>query len=902
MLRSKQDSFKISTQRLQRNVKYIFLDLEFDRYTQDSSFHEINSIGAVKCDSNFKVVDCFQISVRPRSVNSTSTLFSENEEYIYLNNKMKKISKYGIDLKLALDKLQAWISGSSKPHIYTWSNSDRKIMLSNIRRYKLRKDYTPLLQRFKDIQPEVSEYVKILDIPINKNISLDNMKKIFGFKQDVKHDSLLDSIDLCKVFKKYINQASIDKKYLCKVSYRYRHVKLTNRLNSKVYFKGDLRFKATTNNINQNLANSILKTLEKTKFTFSKSAPSFFIDRNKNELVLNKTLKQVDCSAINTTLESSSFKLDIENLTIMTGNNENSHLINIEKNISDNILKILKRESSLSKLIYQDIKLNTKESEVINALNNCLKHKKANYNNKAISAYVDSESLQVLRSQDKNQICISKSECELKIRAFSDKYILKINSIHHFKNESYSKEFLIEKTSDTYGLISDIIQGSKKREFLPNEQVEVNSSIKKCLKEVITNKELLTKKSKDIFFDDNKITILYNRKIVGIKLDSTKIHIYKKGNNNYISFIDTIYNKSHDFIFRKTRKPSNSMNKLLETYKKQSARTFILQDLDENSLEALSKLKTMDEFKNNNSYLISYNEEHDKFIFIEKTLKNKVKKETYNLYDFDVYASIDKEYNLKVSFYRKTNNKKAFLYCTNCEIDNINLILNLFKSNSNIDEKTKIYTVKHFSKELLKTLQFLLEHKYISTTDDYNELYINEDSIKLKKIHFNKVSSKINEISSSIEIYKKVAIIKLESNKFLISYCIPINSLDDNYHIKDLYKNFKKEKSNSWVKIFGINRKIRNSIWRIIENSKIEGENFNLTLDKKYLKACGNKYFYDNTDLALKRVSDEKLTIKIGKDNITSYDIKINKKNEFLIDDLINNTLLYENLGKKSAY
>ena len=52
---------------IHRKKDYVFLDLEFNCFTDDDSFHEITSIGAIKCDKSFKHINCFHSYVMPIS-------------------------------------------------------------------------------------------------------------------------------------------------------------------------------------------------------------------------------------------------------------------------------------------------------------------------------------------------------------------------------------------------------------------------------------------------------------------------------------------------------------------------------------------------------------------------------------------------------------------------------------------------------------------------------------------------------------------------------------------------------------------------------------------------------------------------------------------------------------------
>ena len=71
---------------------YIFLDLEFNCFTDDHTFCEITSIGAVKCDKTFKKINCFHSYVIPISYEKTK---NKNQETTFYKIKNKKIPKKG---------------------------------------------------------------------------------------------------------------------------------------------------------------------------------------------------------------------------------------------------------------------------------------------------------------------------------------------------------------------------------------------------------------------------------------------------------------------------------------------------------------------------------------------------------------------------------------------------------------------------------------------------------------------------------------------------------------------------------------------------------------------------------------------------------------------------------------
>ena len=96
----------------------IFMDLEFDC---SKDYCEILSIGAVKCDKKFNVLDEFYTITKPLKQKKISegvkALTGLNEDII---------EQEGIELSKALDEFLNWI-GEKPPRILVWGDDDKKV-------------------------------------------------------------------------------------------------------------------------------------------------------------------------------------------------------------------------------------------------------------------------------------------------------------------------------------------------------------------------------------------------------------------------------------------------------------------------------------------------------------------------------------------------------------------------------------------------------------------------------------------------------------------------------------------------------------------------------------------------------------------------------------------------------
>ena len=150
----------------------------------------------------------------------------------------------------------------------------------------------------------------------------------------------------------------------------------------------------------------------------------------------------------------------------------------------------------------------------------------------------------------------------------------------------------------------------------------------------------------------------------------------------------------------------------------------------------------------------------------------------------------------------------------------------------------------------------------------------------------------IQDLSLEIVISNNFMFIKLFDNITL--YCYSIESCKENRDLlEELFKACKKHKSNSWIKVLEINKNLRNSIWRVVENST-NNNNISLVFDSNYIQAEQKKYFYKNTPLSIKKVDSKEMLLQFGNIDSTVYNITIDEKNKIFIDDLIDNSLFYE--------
>lgn len=173
-----------------RYKKLIFLDLEMN-YSKEVPQGEVISIGAIKTDSEGKIMDTFYSLIKPQSNTSLSERCME----------ITKIEQSELENSKSFNEVfkefNTWC-GRGKGLYIAWSTADARVLKFNnkIGGHKL-EIINQIRKNYWDFQKTFSyEYIKK-----NNVISLDKALKMFkmGFSGK-RHNALDDAMNLYKVF------------------------------------------------------------------------------------------------------------------------------------------------------------------------------------------------------------------------------------------------------------------------------------------------------------------------------------------------------------------------------------------------------------------------------------------------------------------------------------------------------------------------------------------------------------------------------------------------------------------------------------------------------------------------------------------------------------------------------
>lgn len=190
----KDNSFKYhySNKNIQENYRgLIFLDLEIN-YSKKSPNGEVVSIGAIKTDKNYEIIDSFYRLIKPRI---DSTLSERCREITKLKQKDIDSSKSFEEVFTEFHKF----CGKGKYLFVAWSTADVRVIKSNNKLGGFRLEIVNQIRKnYWDFQQTFSyEYIKKKNV-----ISLDKALKIFNIEfNGIRHNALDDTLNLYRVFK-----------------------------------------------------------------------------------------------------------------------------------------------------------------------------------------------------------------------------------------------------------------------------------------------------------------------------------------------------------------------------------------------------------------------------------------------------------------------------------------------------------------------------------------------------------------------------------------------------------------------------------------------------------------------------------------------------------------------------
>lgn len=876
--------------------EYVFLDLEFNCFTDDLTFHEITSIGALKCDEDFKNISCFHSYVTPISYEKVK-LNKENLDFYKINN--KSIPKNGKNFIKTIENFEKWLKNTDAD-IFVWGTTDTTVLYSNLEATNTTNRFSYIVDKIKNIQPEISSHITVLGNPINYSISLEYMKKLFFFNSRVMHNGLLDAVDLMKVFKKYINKSEINQDFLYELSYLYRNVdtefqfknfKFNEKNKKNKRTTNNLSSKITTNKTNEKIIKNSYSTLNKCKFNFTEEQPSFYLDKeDKNKLLFNKFENINNDTNFDTIKNDCFFKITKNNVVVYLNDKEyeNKEIFSIPINIlSNNEITKLKNELFFSSIIDKNILLKDFNTGVCTVLNYFLRSNNMNFSNNIKSISMLDNKLFIKRKTEDNSNFIAKYNCYFTIKNEVKNYTLAFNykSIHN--NKQKQEFFNIPKTNKTKEIMTELIHLNKENKKISSPKlIDILGSTKDIIKELINNKSLISKRKGQVYMDNDRIVFFNGRHVEYIHLDNAAFFIINE--NKPILYIKNKQNeKVYEFKVSKNKKSFYNINKLFKIYQKFKPKFTKIKNLNNKNMDLLNELKNLKEFTENNNYIYKVT---NSSVVLRKIIKNNYYDEIYPLDKVNVNIYFNKHYNISINFTDKTNCKKILATCITSKIFKIEELTTLLQYlNKNYNN---LFKIEYFSDELFKLLNSFNNSNKLKFSKNILKLSIDYEYFKFKKEKtIKQIMMPLDTISTEILSSNENIFLKLFNNEYSFIYEVK-NTEKNKEYFDELFRIIKKCKSNSWIKVLGINKNIRNSIWRVVENSNSE-INTSFSLDSNYLKTDKKKYLYHNTSMSIKKVNSNKLLLKIGSTN-NMYDISINEKNKVFVDDLINNTLLYE--------
>lgn len=176
-------------------MEYIIFDLEWNNGFCSSlkkPINEIIEIGAVRLDSNLRIVSTFKQMIKTKF---TGNLAKRVTELTHITN--EEMMQYGVSFETAVERFSAWASGDDCVFM-SWSDSDMYVIAESMTLYdNLRFDF---IEKYADVQSYCQHFI---DDETNNQISLLNASIKFGIDSDQEglHRALADCYLSAKCFK-----------------------------------------------------------------------------------------------------------------------------------------------------------------------------------------------------------------------------------------------------------------------------------------------------------------------------------------------------------------------------------------------------------------------------------------------------------------------------------------------------------------------------------------------------------------------------------------------------------------------------------------------------------------------------------------------------------------------------
>lgn len=180
-------------------MEYIIFDFEWNNvydYKTHKGMNEIIEIGAVKLNSNLKIVDTFKQLIKPKLSKKLATRFKN-----LTNITMEEINKNGIDFHSAFSDFSRWAKGENTLFM-SWSTSDLYTLVSNYLKFTGSSDID-FITNYADVQKYCMQFVENTN---GNQISLSSCAEVFGIDIDnltlhrALEDCYLEALCFIKVY------------------------------------------------------------------------------------------------------------------------------------------------------------------------------------------------------------------------------------------------------------------------------------------------------------------------------------------------------------------------------------------------------------------------------------------------------------------------------------------------------------------------------------------------------------------------------------------------------------------------------------------------------------------------------------------------------------------------------
>lgn len=181
-------------------MNYIILDLEWDStffVKQKRFINQILQIGAVKLDSNFDIIDTFEVTIKSSISKRVTGRFSS------LTGITSEDMRNGLPFSQAVEKYNAWVGENTVT--MTWSNSDLYTIIEN--EENLLEGQRFKLEKHLDLQKFIQKEMQLKSYDNKNQVSLSLAAEFLGVKTENIdfHTAKDDSIVAAYLLKKCYN-------------------------------------------------------------------------------------------------------------------------------------------------------------------------------------------------------------------------------------------------------------------------------------------------------------------------------------------------------------------------------------------------------------------------------------------------------------------------------------------------------------------------------------------------------------------------------------------------------------------------------------------------------------------------------------------------------------------------